>query len=528
MECLDQRLAELHALVGLLAAADEPLVLAATTAANKLSSLGDCADVPALLAPDPLPKQPAARTRVIALQAKLAEARATYKAARPKDALAIVTAITPDVLATNHLPTEATLHFLTGQALWVLQGPDKGEPELMKAVLAAESGKADETKVEAWLQLTNLATDGARFDVAAERLQHASAALDRLGTKSDLHIRVLASDALLSSRQGHYDKALATAKRARELADTLPDRSNQAYALLVEATILNAGGHAGEALDDFKKVLAYHEELGHRRIEVAATLGTMASAEMLLGRPDDAIAHLQRALDIDESIYGHDNIEVGRAISALAVARSAKGDLVGALALDKQSLDIIAHTQGETSDNYAMVLGQLAGTLVALGRHVEALPYLDRALAIQTAKLGPGHVQTLTIMQTKCDALHAAGQLTAAIAMCKRTLATAEASLGHDNALLFIFLGHTGDVLLDAHEPRDAIAMFERALALGTNDPSDIHYVTFEDGRAHWDAGDRRKGVELAHKARDGFASLGADKAEQTKDCDAWLGHHKL
>jgi len=526
MECLDDRLVELRTLVHLFGEADDTLVLGAVTAAHKLGSLADCADIPALLVPDRLPTDPVARLQVKAQQAKLAEARTLYHAGRPADTLALTTAIAPEVTRLGHLPTEAVLHLLSGQTRWVLEGADKGEPELMKAAFAAEAGKADETKVEAWLQLTNLATEGSRFDLARERWQHASAALARLGSDWELKVRVLASKALLDSHQNMYDEAVATAKQARSVADQHPRTQTYGYALLVEASILTASGHSKEAIEDFRKVLAYQESLGHRRIEVATTLQTMAAAELALGRPDDTLTHAKAALDIDQAIYGRDNPIVARGISVIGAAQGMKGDLEAALASDRQALEIAARTVGEQDDLYAMILGQVASTLVDLKRPKEAIPYLDRAAKIQTAKLGAGHVQTLVIMQTTCDALHAAGKLKEALATCRRTLATAEKSLGKTSPMLFVFLGHTGIVLLDAKQPRDASAMFERALRLGASDPSDLYYIAMLDARALWAAGNKKRAVELARKARDGFTELGKDHADQAKEAAAWLTEH--
>ncbi|HEY1811408.1 MAG TPA: serine/threonine-protein kinase, partial [Kofleriaceae bacterium] len=73
--CLDSRRVELATLAKLFAGADEALVRTAVTAARKLSPLDDCDDLAALLAPDPLPKDPAARATVVELQRQLAQAR---------------------------------------------------------------------------------------------------------------------------------------------------------------------------------------------------------------------------------------------------------------------------------------------------------------------------------------------------------------------------------------------------------------------------------------------------------------------
>jgi hypothetical protein len=526
MACLDNRLAELGAMVRLFAAGDEPIVLGAVAAAQKLSPIAECADTAALLAPDPLPKDPAARDAVVKLQAKLAEARALKNASRLEDVLAITSAIAPDVQRLGHKPTEAELHLLAGEVLWGLDGADRGEAELLQAVYAAEAGKADETKVEAWLALTNLAASQTKFAVATDRWQQTSAALARLGTSWNLQVRLLASKALIASRQNDYDTAIASAKQARELAEQHADAPTRSYALLVEASILNATAHPQDAIGDFAKILAYEDSLGHRRVEVAVVLQNMATAELQLGKFADAIEHTRASLVIEEAIYGADSSEVARALGTLGAAQSMNGDYAGALATEQHALDQTGRTVGTDSDQYGQLLGQIADTLVHLDRPRDAIDYLDRGIAIQTAKLGAGHVQTLTIVLTKCDALHASGDDTAAIAVCEQALATAESTLGKNNPILFVFLGHLGEILLDAGKPEKAGATLDRALKLGATDPSDMYFIALLDARAQWDLGNRARAIELATQARDGFASLGAAKADQAKDAAQWLAAH--
>jgi tetratricopeptide (TPR) repeat protein len=424
------------------------------------------------------------------------------------------------------LPTEAEWHLLAGQSMWVLQGADKGEPELMKAALTADAGKADEIKVEAWLQLTNLANESGKFDVASERLQQATAALARLGTNWDLQVRVTAAGALLDSRQNHFDKALAQAKQAKTIAEQHTEAPSYAYALLVEGSILTAALRAQEALEDFKKVLAYQDSLGHRRIDVAVTLQTLAASEMLLGKLDDAIAHSKDAIDIDIAIYGADNIEVARGLAGLGAEQARKGDLAAALASQQRALTIAEHAVGSDSE-YATILGQTAETLIGLNRAGDAIDYLDRALAIQTAKLGPSHIQTLTVMLTRCEAFHAALKHAAAIDACEKTLVVAQKALGNDSPILFLFYSQTGIALYDGGRAKDAVPMFDHALKLGTTDPSDLYFTAFADAHALWDSGNHKRALELAHGARDGFAKLGDDKHAQLADVDDWLAKHR-
>jgi tetratricopeptide (TPR) repeat protein len=526
MACLDTRRIELGALVEMFASADEQLVLGSVDAAQKLSSLAECADVAALRSPDPLPKDPAARERVTTMKSKVAEARAHYKAARLQDTLARLTALAPDVDKLEHLPTRAELHLLTGQTLWVMQGAEAGEPELRKAVLDAEAGKADEVKVEALLQLTNLANGAGKFEVATERLQEANAALARLGENWELHVRLVAAEALLELRQNHHAKAIEVAHRARDLAEKHAD--NQiSYALIVEATILNAAAHAPEALADFKIALGYQNELGHRRIDVATTLQSMATAELQMGNIADAVPHLADALAIDESIYGPTNLVLINPLNALSAAQVMKGDLPAGLATVQRALDIVSKAQGDNDEQYAAVLDQLADTLIKLDRTKEAIEHLDHAQQIQTKKLGATNIQTLATMLTKCDAQRSAHLIPDALATCKSALAGAETAFGRDNALLFLFLVHTGMVLEDTHAAREAHALYERAFKIGAQDPSDILYLELLDADARWNLGEHPRAIELAKHARDGFAALGEAKAEQTTEAATWLEKHK-
>jgi tetratricopeptide (TPR) repeat protein len=480
MECLDNRLVELRTLVGLFGAADDKLIANAVASAGKLSPLADCADVAALRAPDPLPKDPSVRGQVTTVRAKIAEARALYAAGQLKEALAVTDAYGSRARELGHRPTEAELDLVAGEGKWQLSRGNNGEPELLEAVRAAEAGKADSIKLAAWLALVNMASDASRFDVAIDRWRFASAVLARLGDDWHMKVNLLSTLAVLHMRKGSYDDALAAAREGRTLAEQHEpgtDRPKTGYALAVEASVLATMGRSREAVEAYRKALPYKEALGARHIDLANTLVNLAGAELDLGRADDAAAHARRALDIEEAIYGPDSPEVARVLGMLGDALTAQNDNAGALAIYQRALAIVGATLGENDALYAATLGQLASALVALERPAEALPHLDRAIAIQSAKLGPEHYETLILMLRQCDALRDAGRVDAALDVCKRALASAEKSLGHDSPNLFDFLSRTGRTLLAAKQPREASAVLDRALKLGSPSPGDLKEV---------------------------------------------------
>src|SRR5262249_44509453 len=153
-----------------------------------------------------------------------------------------------------HLPTTAELDLLRGQSRWFLKRGNAGEAELFEAVWAAEAGKADATKVDAWLDLVKTATEASQFDVALERWRRARAAVPRLGDKWESRLRLLRSLAWIRARKGAMAEALAAAKEARGLAERhrkSPDTPIDEDTLFTEATILAMMGRSDEALEAF-------------------------------------------------------------------------------------------------------------------------------------------------------------------------------------------------------------------------------------------------------------------------------------
>src|SRR5207244_289931 len=87
MACLDDRLAELRAKAELFARADAQVVEKAVSAAGALGGLEACADARALRQRTPLPSAER-RTKVQAVRAQLAAARALLDAGKFADGLA--------------------------------------------------------------------------------------------------------------------------------------------------------------------------------------------------------------------------------------------------------------------------------------------------------------------------------------------------------------------------------------------------------------------------------------------------------
>jgi len=528
MACLDNRLVEMKKLVELFASANDKLVTNAVDSVKRLSPLADCADVVALRAPDPLPKDPTARAKVFAAQAKLAETKSLQNASKLKEALELVDGMADSTKQLAHPPTEADLHLRRGKLQLLLQKGDGGEQELLAAVAAADAGKADKIRIQALITLVQLAERKAQVDLGLERARYAEAALARIGGQVQLKFRLLLAEGNLYAGQGSFDKALAVAHEARELAERTPNRDNlfeYAFALSLEANVLDALGRSDEAVELFRKELAYNEA-NHEVGDSAGTLHNMALAELSLGRSADAAEHAKRAVEIKEKVYGPDSPPVAASLRVLGDALRLQHDPKAALPLQERAAKIVTATLGEQDLQNALMLESLARTLVELKRYDEAAHAIERAQAIAVAKLGGANPDAIAYELSKCIVQREAGQAAAAVTTCKHALAGfTKAAPG--NLQAFGFLSATAKALLAAKQPREASELLQRALAMGSKDASELHVVELLAAQALWDStGDHAHAIELARKARDGFAALGAKSADDLHEAEAWLTAH--
>ena len=527
-DCLDTRLVELRTLVRELGSADAHLVGRAAEAARGLSPLAGCADVASLRAPDHLPADPAARANIIALRADIAEGRGLLQVAHYKDALALAQHAATGATTLGHRPTQAEALVLQGHLESLLSQRDNAERDLLAAVVAGEAGKADVPKLEAWTRLIREAVRAGKLDVALERSRLARAVLERLGSPYRDKAELLRALVDLQSQKGAMDDALATAVELRTLIERAEGTTTLDYAnaLGMEAAVLTDSGRRADGLALHRKVLAAREALlGPNHPSVAVSLVGLASVEIDLGHYEDGAAHARRAIAIDEVAIGPDSPEVATALNQVASALTGERDYTGALAALRRAETNVVKTLGDDDLDHAFLLANIGILQVELQHPADAIPEVDRAVAIITKRLGPDNQQTGVVLAVQCTVQLAAGHVDAAVATGKRALAIGEATSGRTSPLLFDTLVALATAELATKQPADALALLDRALAAPSGDPIALHAAELTAARAAWDR-DRARAVELAHRARDGYAQLGPSWTHELADVDAWLGAH--
>jgi serine/threonine-protein kinase len=223
-------------------------------------------------------------------------------------------------------------------------------------------------------------------------------------------------------------------------------RSAQAQARFVEAEAIFAG--AGE---DYR---------GNR----AAAVHNQGWALGGAGRPDEALALLERALAEKREVYGPLHPSTFNTLQVLANQEGRLGRLDAAIARFEELLVALRTTLGEDSAKVASTLNEMASTLQDGGELAQAeRRYLEAIAHNERHRTAPSLEQAMPI--NNLGTLYEAEErLREAEALYRRSLALRE-SLGHDPAAIARGRHNLARVLLAMGRVDDARALAREALS---------------------------------------------------------------
>ncbi len=489
MACLDRRLVEVEAVLGVLATTDATSLARASDAVNALTPLSVCANASALLAPTPRAEQPQVVERVSRIEQELARAKALNEAGRFKEGLPIATTAALEAHGVGWAPLEAeallTLGLLT-------QGDGeltKAEPVLRDAWARALAAKSDRNAVIAAVSLSFLFKELGRMKEAQEWVWQAGTVRERVGDDFELESRVANQEGHLLSTTGDYRGAEARYRRAWELR-----KANQGEvslgALLMRSNMAACAGSQG-----------HYEEAVTVQKDVAVQL------ERLLGR-----AHYK---------VGQAHYAVAEQLMELHRAQEAYDEVAGVLSDQEKAL-------GPMSPYVARLLWVQRNAATELQRYDEALTLERRALGIfEAAKV----VLMAGVTKRSIGVTHCAdGRADEALASFKGARVHFVEMFSADHEEVLTTNEAEGSCLLDSNRPAQALALFEKTLAVrekqaGPDDPWNAKAISGL-GRAQLALGKKplaavtlERAVKLleASKLDDGLLQKSKQALEQTR-----------
>ncbi|HEY8210718.1 MAG TPA: tetratricopeptide repeat protein, partial [Myxococcaceae bacterium] len=381
MVCLDRRLKDLKAVVGVLTAADERMVERATDAAQGLAPLKTCADVEALTNQVNMPEDPAARADIEKVGTMLAEVKALHDAGKYKQALSISREALRLAQAARFRPLEAEALYWYGwlQAL-SLGDAKEAERSLVQAVYAARAGRDDLTSIRASVRLVYvLGGMSSRYDDAHFWEGMIRADLERVGGNQDLESQLLSNVGSVLLLEGRLDEAQKAYERALQLAEKDgPQR----------ATILSNLSVVSLEMKHYDEVIAMaHESLGliartrgPDHVSAAYVHETLSRAYWGKKEFKDAHAEIDRALAMYKRSLGPGHRQVSDGMDALAELLCSEGRFAEAVDVARRALELKEKAIGKDHPDVTYSLIGLGLAYLGAGQAAKAVPLFERAL----------------------------------------------------------------------------------------------------------------------------------------------------
>jgi tetratricopeptide (TPR) repeat protein len=269
-------------------------------------------------------------------------------------------------------------------------------------------------------------------------------------------------------------------------------------------------GHATPAESLFAKALATRKaRLGDDHPLTLASMHNQALAFDTAGKPDAAIARLERVRDARAKTLGGEHPDTLAASSDLASMLSRAGRPNEAIALLERVRDVrVARLGGDHALTLA-ALESLAEAYVGASRGKEAIELLERVRDLRTKELGPDHPETLSALSRLAFAYQSFGQMRRSLALFEEARDAVVPRFGPDHPLTLNILDHLVQMYRAFRRTEEAIALGEqvrdaRVKNLGAYHPHTI--LTLDNlALAYLDAGKPEQALPLLKQAAAGL-----------------------
>jgi CHAT domain-containing protein len=190
--------------------------------------------------------------------------------------------------------------------------------------------------------------------------------------------------------------------------------------------------------------------------------GTLSDA----GKYNEAIPHLEQALEVGEKALGPDDAYVGALAIRLGRLLRDKGDYSRAQTMLERAVNISERRLGPEDPQTAVALDTLGLVFRSTGNSAKADELFQRAMEITQKSLGGGHPRMATYLMQMALQYQDRGDFGQAVPELQRALAIAEKTLEPDDFLSIALLHDLGDIYLNQDDLDHAEPLTLRALEL--------------------------------------------------------------
>ncbi len=517
--CLERHLDVLRARAELFRDVDVETLPRAIELVESLPPLSDCSDITTLLAGVPTPSEPKARARIVDIERRIRDLDTFALRGAPKEVLERATALADEARGIGHPPTLV-------MALRTLSEAQRSsgmsaETALRELAEAAAHARDDGALATAWSSLVHDLALARQLKEARALEPVAEAALTRAGAAQPLVFRVNSDLGARAYAEDDHDLAIARYETALAAASTPSERRS---ALTSLASALRASMKIDRALPLIEEAVEVAEDAhGMNHPAVADALEMLAVTLQATGRAEDltrASAVLERALEIRTAAFGAESQQAAKTLSVMASTATQRGGYAEADTVLRRAIAIV-EPKGDS-----LLLGKLyrrlGDNVTFLESFDAARPHFARALSIMSTVVGTSNMEYVASSLNYAVELSDRGECDAALPYAKNAVDVLEPQ-GHPYvASAFLIFGKCG---LAAKRNQEGFEWLEKALS--TCERAKCHTGYLED--VQWYLGstlvetgtDRKRGVELVKKSREGFRAL--SRTEAVEFIDDWL-----
>lgn len=291
------------------------------------------------------------------------------------------------------------------------------------------------------------------------------------------HAATLLTEGRRRYEGGDYAEAEPLARGALETAREHGDARLETAALQLLGECAYSLGRYAEAAQLAADTLARRPERGVDRAETRTLEAVVAIAR---GEPADALAPLEEALAVRESLLGPDHPDTLEALNDTGVALERLGRREEAIALHEEALRRCERSDDGPTRQLAVTCNALA---VKLDREEatrdRARALAERAIEAGEAALGPEHPLVVTMLANLGVSRLNAGDIDAARALTERALELHERRYGPEHPNTAFVLRTASHLDATGGQPQRSLERATRALAirwtsLGHRDPRTV------------------------------------------------------
>ena len=487
MACLDDRLANLDALVDALSEADAQVVENAVQSVWGLPAVAPCADASFLRAAVRPPEDPDVASTVERLRGDLAAVRATVTTGKYVEGADAAVELVARTRPVGYEPLRAEVALMTGQAL-------------------ERAGRLAEVR---------------------EYLEESLYAAERIGYGRVEAEALIGLAGFVGYQSADLENGMRYVEHARAVVDRIDNPPRFVAALeVVSANMPLRGGKAAEAVQHYENALAMPTSdatMLRHNFAAGVNIGT---AHAILGDDKAALAAMEIAASRTLAELGPRHPTYGTAVMNIGATHWHMGDLERASEVLAKAKKILEEALGHDHPQVARVLHNQGAVLYDQGKLEEALKAYDEALKIKRKLHEAPHPTVALTAANKGDALLQLGRYEQADASLREAIEQWEASVGPEHPDLALALTTLGRVRIAQKRPKDAVQLLERASKLrapGASD-RDLWEQDLALAQALHDAGtDHDRALKLARQAQSHVAKVPSASEEDRRTVAALI-----